>query len=144
MLTFDPEWLAITRAFNPHMTLNRAQGSYPDEDLAREAVCQEMEWIKEHVVSGKEGGTVKVDDVQQFVMTAPGPGSEGQDTKVQRKSGLHPNVRPPAPGVTAKILIDDPLGAAPYYPNPQTAAFCELLQIENKVNLIVPGGVSTS
>ncbi|KAI1787743.1 DBR1-domain-containing protein [Ganoderma leucocontextum] len=116
VLTFDLEWLAITRAFNRHMTLNRAQSSYPDEEPAREAVRQEMEWVKEHILSGKEGGTVKVDDVQQFVMTAPGPGSEGRDIKAQ----------------------------PPYYPNPQTAAFCELLQIQNKVNLIVPGGVSTS
>ncbi len=85
VLSFDPEWLAITRAFNQHMTLNRVQSSYPDEDPAREAVRRELEWIKEHVVSGKEGGTVKVDDVQQFVMTAPGPGSEGGDMKAQRK-----------------------------------------------------------
>ncbi|KAM5535788.1 hypothetical protein V8D89_010602 [Ganoderma adspersum] len=116
LLTFDPEWLAITRAFNQHMTLNRAQSSYPDEDPAREAVRQEMEWIKEHILSGREGGTVKVDDVQQFVMTAPGPGSEGRDIKAQ----------------------------PPYYPNPQTAAFCELLQIENKVNLVVPESGSAS
>lgn len=35
--------------------------------------------------------------------------------------------------------MNNPSHTAPYYPNPQTAAFCELLQIENKVNLIVPG-----
>lgn len=75
------------------MTLNRAQSSYPDEDPAREAVRREIEWIKEHVLSGKEGGTVKVDDVQQFVMTAPGPGSEGRDIKAQRKFSRQ---RPPA------------------------------------------------
>ena len=31
-------------------------------------------------------------------------------------------------------------GVAPYYPNPQTAAFCAMLGIENKVDQIVPPG----
>ena len=85
------------------MTLNRAQSSYPDEDPARETVRQEMEWIQEHVLSGREGGTVRVDDVQQFVMTAPGPGSEGRDIKAQRKffRANVPCLFPP--GITAKV-----------------------------------------
>ncbi|TBU29220.1 DBR1-domain-containing protein [Dichomitus squalens] len=116
VLSFDPEWLAITRAFHQHMTLSRTQSSYPDETSARDAVQREIGWIKEHVLANKDNGIIKVDDIQQFVMTAPAPAPEDKDTRAQ----------------------------PPYYPNPQTAAFCELLQIENKVNLIVPESGSTA
>ena len=70
------------------MTLNRTQASYPDEKSARDAVRREIEWVTEHVLANKEGGIIKIDDVQQFAMTAPGPGSEGEDAKVQRKLSL--------------------------------------------------------
>ncbi|KAI0355279.1 hypothetical protein OH77DRAFT_356747 [Trametes cingulata] len=76
VLSFDPEWLAITRAFNHHMSLVRLQASYPDEGPARDAVRQEFDWVKEHLLSGKEDGLLRVEDVQQFVMTAPGPAQD--------------------------------------------------------------------
>ncbi|KAI0657054.1 DBR1-domain-containing protein [Cubamyces menziesii] len=110
VLSFDPEWLAITRAFNQYMSIERKQCTYPDEDHAREAVQQSLEWINAHVLVGKEGGQLKVEDVQQFSMTAPGPAS------------------------------DEPKTPPPYYPNPQTAAFCSLLQIENKVDFPTAAG----
>ncbi|KAI0365163.1 DBR1-domain-containing protein [Pilatotrama ljubarskyi] len=110
VLSFDPEWLAITRAFNRQMSLGRQQASYPDEGPARDAVRQELDWVKEHLLAGKEGGVLKVEDVQQFVMTAPGPAK------------------------------DEPRAPPPYYPNPQTAALCSMLQIENKVDFPPAGG----
>ncbi|KAH9923782.1 DBR1-domain-containing protein [Epithele typhae] len=109
-LAFDPEWLAILRAFNAHMSLTRAQAQYPDEAGARAAVAHELAWVHEHVLAGKPDGSLRVEDVQQFVRTAPGPGSEGAQARVQ----------------------------PPHYPNPQTAALCALLQIENKVDKVAP------
>ncbi|TFK83676.1 DBR1-domain-containing protein [Polyporus arcularius HHB13444] len=111
-LAFDPEWLAITRAFNQHMSLARTQSPYPEEAAARAAVARELEWVKTHVLDGKDGGVARVEDVQQFVMTAPGPSREEEKTKMQPT----------------------------YYPNPQTAAFCSMLQIENKVDAPYTGG----
>ncbi|KAI8974154.1 DBR1-domain-containing protein [Trametes punicea] len=103
VLAFDPEWLAITRVFNQYMSLGRSQSTYPDEGPARDAVQQSLDWVKEHVLAGKGNGLARVDEVQQFVMTAPGPAK------------------------------DEPKAPPPYYPNPQTAAFCSMLQIENKI-----------
>lgn len=102
-VTFDPEWLAISRAFHPYMSLSRSQRPYPDEAEARESVKKEMEWIKSHILAGKG---VKVNDYQTFVVTAPPPGADIAHEKQQ----------------------------PPHYPNPQTQAFCSMLEIENKID----------
>lgn len=102
-LMFDPEWLAITRAFHPFLSTNRSQPPFPPEDKAREMVAKELEYIKEKLGGD---GLRDVNEIQQFVMTAPGPTDE------QKKSQKQP----------------------PPYTNPQTDAFCELLGIPNKVN----------
>ncbi|KAI0798630.1 DBR1-domain-containing protein [Irpex lacteus] len=113
VLTYDPEWLAITRAFNPYMSTSRYQLRYPDEAEARAAVAQELKWVEENILTnvGEDESNKRrekrVDDCQTFVLTAPGP--QSPDRKVR--------------------------GAPPHhYPNPQTAAFCAMLGIENKVD----------
>ncbi|KAI0628937.1 lariat debranching enzyme, C-terminal domain-containing protein [Trametes polyzona] len=103
VLAFDPEWLAITRAFHSYMSLSRTQATYPDEESARAAVQESLDWVSSHLLAKAPNGVLKVEDVQQFAMTAPGP----------------------AP--------DEPRAPPPYCPNPQTAALCAMLQIENKV-----------
>ncbi|KAH9927026.1 lariat debranching enzyme, C-terminal domain-containing protein [Amylocystis lapponica] len=104
ILAYDPEWLAITRAFHPYISFDRSQPTYPNEAEARSAVRKELAWVKANVLSGRE--ILRVDDYQKFAMTAPAPGSEGAAAKQQ----------------------------PPYYPNPQTAAFCSMLEIENKID----------
>ena len=100
-LSYDPEWLAITRAFNPFMSNNKPQLEYPDEPTARAAVQRELEWVRTHVFQdgggagdgrGDGGGGVgvkKVEDIQVFVKTAPGPGEEGSRGKTQRTCLIH-------------------------------------------------------
>ncbi|KAH8099620.1 DBR1-domain-containing protein [Cristinia sonorae] len=112
-VSFDPEWLAITRAFNPFMSMNRNPLDYPDEPTAREAVQRELDWVKKNIFANDDGGgdgvelkLKLVEDVQSFVKTAPAPGEDGSSGKAQ----------------------------PPHYPNPQTAAFCSMLEIENKVD----------
>ncbi|KAI0692057.1 lariat debranching enzyme, C-terminal domain-containing protein [Cytidiella melzeri] len=113
VLTFDPEWLAITRAFNPYMSTSRYQLRYPDEAEARSAVSKELQWVGENIlvdsgeVQSLDMRVKRVDECQTFVMTAPGPQSPGK--KVSRGQPRH-------------------------YPNPQTAAFCTMLGIENKID----------
>ncbi|KAI0761532.1 DBR1-domain-containing protein [Trametes elegans] len=123
VLTFDLEWLAIARAFNPHMSLERRQGVYPDEPAARAAVEEARAWVDAHVLADKPDGQVRVEDVQQFVMTAPGPADDR--VKAPRTDTAWPG-----------------LHSAPYYPNPQTAAFCSMLQIENKVDFPPAGNAA--
>lgn len=82
-LTFDPEWLAVVRAFDPYMTLTENQhGSYPDHQAAIKAVSRELEWIKQNLL---EGGRQDINDVQTFVTTASGPTSETQEAKGQQR-----------------------------------------------------------
>ncbi|TFK45893.1 hypothetical protein OE88DRAFT_1648923 [Heliocybe sulcata] len=105
-IAFDPEWLAITRAFQPYLSLSSSQPAFPDEPTARQRVAEEMAWVRENVYGGEGSEKEKrVGEVQKFVMSAPGP-TKGEDRR-----------RMP-----------------PFYPNPQTAAFCNLLDIENKID----------
>jgi len=84
LLTFDPEWLAITRAFHPFLSTTRHQPPFPEESLAREMVKNELEWVTKNVVDMGSGRIKNVVDCQQFSMTAPGPEAEGSATMQQR------------------------------------------------------------
>jgi len=111
-LTYDPHWLAITRAFHSFISLSRAQKPFPDEPTAREMVSRELDWVKQNVPCG---GLVKVEDVQVFSRTAPGPGPDADPGKGKEGNGKKPS--PPQ-----------------VYSNPQTEAFCRMLKVYNFVN----------
>ncbi|KAH9812754.1 lariat debranching enzyme, C-terminal domain-containing protein [Melampsora americana] len=103
-LHFDPHWLAITRAFHPHLPLSK----YVDQPLpmdpatAQQMIDKELQWIEKHL----EGSSLEINGIQQFTQTAPALGDPGGD---------------------------DP-GQPFWYTNPQTVAFTEFLQISNKIN----------
>ncbi|KAF9551565.1 DBR1-domain-containing protein [Agrocybe pediades] len=100
---YDPEWLAITRAFHPWLSTTKHQPAFPDEAEARALVAKELEWVKANVKTN-ERGQILVSDHQSFVMTAPGPAKEDRSKQ------------------------------PPWYTNPQTEAFCRMLDIPNKIN----------
>jgi len=89
--------------------MERLQPIYPDEDAARLMIHKELEWVKNNVKNKSDDvptGMRDVEDCQPFVMTAPGPGQEG-----------------------------DAIGKQPpWYTNPQTEAFCSMLELDNKIN----------
>jgi lariat debranching enzyme len=87
VLTYDPEWLSIARAFHPLFSTTAVQPPFPPEEEAREMVRQAREWVTEHVYGGDESQPKRIEEVQQFVMTAPGP-SESDESKrgMMRKS----------------------------------------------------------
>ncbi|KAH0834064.1 hypothetical protein J3R83DRAFT_11348 [Lanmaoa asiatica] len=109
LLTYDPEWLAITRAFNQYFSTTRQQATYPDEPTARARVSAELEWVEENIFRKATNDGAKsplsVDSCQVFVQTAPGF-CEGNAKSQQ----------------------------PPRYSNPQTVAFCRMLGIDNKIN----------
>ncbi|KAI5119537.1 hypothetical protein M0805_002559 [Coniferiporia weirii] len=111
-LTFDPEWLAITRAFHTHLSTERAQLRLPEAAQAAQSVKRELEWVQRNVGDKEKCDGVKdVHDCQVFWPTAPGPGNEGPNKFMQ----------------------------PPWYTNPQTEAFCGLLELKNKVNPVPKG-----
>lgn len=78
-MTFDPVWLAITRAFHPQLSLAYQQSALPTESTICKALIEkELQWMKANVPSG---GAVPVLDVQQFQQTAPYPGQLGGDER---------------------------------------------------------------
>lgn len=82
-LTYDPEWLAITRVFHPYLLLELRQKSLPLSDHLVELVKAEMERIKAEglvipPLSPKpDMGPIEIGDVQKFVTTAPAHGEPG-------------------------------------------------------------------
>ncbi|KAG2059669.1 hypothetical protein BDR06DRAFT_1003249 [Suillus hirtellus] len=112
-LTFDPEWLAISRAFHPFFSMRRRQADYPDEATARAMVAEEMVWVKSNVHNNEANssdvplpGIRTILDCQTFMQSAPGPGTEGAQKNQQ----------------------------PPWYTNPQTTAFCDMLGIQNVID----------
>jgi lariat debranching enzyme len=83
LLSFDPEWLAICRAFHPFLSTTRQQPAFPDEAEARALVAKEREWVAQNVPVDARG-EIPVLEHQVFTMTAPGPGSEGPNKFRQR------------------------------------------------------------
>ncbi|KAI1258709.1 lariat debranching enzyme, C-terminal domain-containing protein [Xylariaceae sp. FL1019] len=100
-LEYDPEWLAITRVFHPHLTIGDPDADNPvdeGEEAYAEMISRERVWVDKHVVD--EG---KLMVPENFTITAPVHKPEDPSTT---------NHQPKA------------------YTNPQMVAFCELLDIQ--------------
>ena len=70
-LSYDPEWLAITRAFQAYLSREHKQAKYPDPDAARAAVAREWDWVHAHVLP-KLGDGWRVDACQRFARDGAG------------------------------------------------------------------------
>ncbi|KAK5085789.1 lariat debranching enzyme [Lithohypha guttulata] len=105
-LQYDPEWLAILRTFAPELQ----PGGSPDDRVPahrgdtyyREKIVEEEEWIQKNVVD-KQLLSVP----ENFVVTV-------ENDQVQDQEPVDKNEMPRE------------------QTNPQTASFCELIEIENK------------
>jgi hypothetical protein len=51
VVEFDPEWLAITRAFYPLFSTQDHQPAFPEEEEARKNVADAFQWVVEHLQS---------------------------------------------------------------------------------------------
>lgn len=100
---YDPEWLAITRVFNPDLILGNKDSKFP-EDMGeahyKTLIEKEQAWVDEHIVQQN-----KLEIPENFVITAP-PFHEGMP----------------------EIVSEGPVE----YNNPQMQQYCELLGMENK------------
>lgn len=102
-LRYDPEWLAITRAFHPLLAVGDRAATVPaDEGEAayRPLIQKERAWVDEHVVARG-----RLDVPHNFAPTAPAL-VEGCDAALW---DLHKGVQPRE------------------HTNPQTTAFCEMM-----------------
>ena len=101
-LQYDPEWLAITRAFHPLLTIGTNTPPPPDQGEAHylSLIQAEEAWVDEHIVKKN-----KLDVPLNFVHTAPPILPDG----AEELSDISTNQQP-----------DE-------YTNPQTVTFCELV-----------------
>jgi hypothetical protein len=91
-MTYDPEWLAITRALHPYLSLNLRPSPLPHPDQVDQMVQDEKERLKTEglLVPALQGsevdgppelvwekGPVEVGRVQKFWPTAPAQGLPG-------------------------------------------------------------------
>ena len=76
-MTFDPLWLAITRAFHPQLSLQHQQAPLPQNPtIVKGLIDRELAWVTKTL---PQAGAIPVIDVQQFVKTAPAPNDPGGD-----------------------------------------------------------------
>lgn len=107
---YDPEWLAITRVFHPHLKIGDRTASVPadeGETAYLPLIEQERAWIETNIV---EKGKLAVP--HNFSLTAPPLTPESRDAHPDLWS-LHSGIQPRE------------------YTNPQTAAFCEMMELTN-------------
>ncbi|KDQ15942.1 hypothetical protein BOTBODRAFT_31397 [Botryobasidium botryosum FD-172 SS1] len=97
-LTYDPEWLAITRALHSCFSTTRNQTPLPAPEDVRAMVERELMWVKENIGEDKS-----IDDVQQFSMTAPGPSGEKRGQAPIRYSNPQTEAFCNMLGITNKI-----------------------------------------
>lgn len=111
---FDLRWLAITKIMHPFLSLTHQQKALPHpQDLTiRQRVEMEQEQLRTKLQEGK--GALSIRNIQRFVHTAP--------TQANVQSSEEP------------CTSDFSHNTAPIYVNPQTTAFCELIQIPNLIN----------
>lgn len=109
-LQYDPEWLAITRVFHPHLKIGDRTASVPADEgeaVYLPLIEQERAWVKTNI---EDKG--KLDVPHNFSLTAPPLTPESRDTHPDLWS-LHSGIQPRE------------------YTNPQTAAFCEMMELAN-------------
>lgn len=80
-MTFDPEWLAITRALHTYLSLDRYQTPIPRRDELEKLVETERAWVKQNLPNG---GLIEINQIQQFAPTAPSF-QPGRLSRQQRK-----------------------------------------------------------
>ncbi|ORX89290.1 DBR1-domain-containing protein [Basidiobolus meristosporus CBS 931.73] len=102
---YDPEWLAITKSTQEYLTLSRYQAPMPDRDALSQSIEENATWIRENL----NANTLKIPD--NFEIVAP------------PYSPMKPLAHHSAERVDLQRVFD----------NPQTEAFCRLIQIENKI-----------
>ncbi|WWC90879.1 uncharacterized protein L201_005816 [Kwoniella dendrophila CBS 6074] len=123
-LTFDPEWLAISRAFHPYFSTSIQQTSLPPPKVLKQLISDEIQRINEEglLVPSEivnEDGTVNLEWVKNDKIDI---------TRVQK-------FWPTAPSQD-ELQNGGAAGGSPdqWYTNPQTEAFCGMLGLQNKVN----------
>ncbi|KZT35556.1 Metallophos-domain-containing protein [Sistotremastrum suecicum HHB10207 ss-3] len=70
-LTYDAEWLAISRALHPYLSLTRVQDPLPKITALSSEIARELDWVKSNIGTNKP-----ISDVQVFCRTAPRAGHE--------------------------------------------------------------------
>ncbi|ORX38688.1 lariat debranching enzyme, C-terminal domain-domain-containing protein [Kockovaella imperatae] len=122
-MTFDPHWLAISRALHSHLSTELRQPPLPRQDEMDRMIQLELDKIEQDGllvprIKGQgeqdgpvelvwERGPIDIARVQQFWPTAPAHGEPGGSPTA-------------------------------WYTNPQTEAFCGMLGIQNKINPAPP------
>ncbi|KAK9385690.1 lariat debranching enzyme, C-terminal domain-containing protein [Lipomyces mesembrius] len=106
-LCYDPEWLAITKAMSPYMSLDERQpqlfATATEREALEESIRKAREWVQKNVV---EVGKLEIPS--NFVHTAPF--SQSADSSM-RTGNLQPTE----------------------YNNTQTQDFCDMLGIPNRI-----------
>ncbi|KZT38916.1 Metallophos-domain-containing protein [Sistotremastrum suecicum HHB10207 ss-3] len=68
-LSYDTDWLAISRALHPNLSLLSTATRLPTPAVLSSKLKKEMKWVVENIGTHK-----RISDVQQFCRTAPGEG----------------------------------------------------------------------
>ncbi|TKY85095.1 hypothetical protein EX895_006175 [Sporisorium graminicola] len=135
-LRYNKRWLAITRAFHSHFSLQYRQPHLPDPSSAAllDKIEAEERWIEQYCLaqgSTRNSGKRKQDELEGSRAGTPQGTGEGEGVEDLDVYKIQQFVRTaPAPFEPGGLSQAPPA----WYTNPQTEAFCHFVGIENKIN----------
>ena len=132
---YNKRWLAITRVFHEHFSLQYRQSELPDPSSSalQRRIEEEERWIEHNrLLRGptRNSGKRKQDELQGSGAPTPQEeeGDNGDELDVYRVQRFVRTA--PAPFEPGGLSQAPPA----WYTNPQTEAFCHFVKIENKIN----------
>jgi hypothetical protein len=128
-LQFDPEWLAITRAFHPWLTLTPNQRPLPSVEEGKRLIAEARVWIDENVVKREMPAPAPINPPQSEAVadepdTAEGVTAESKDDGAQETASAVP-IEPFGPLDVDAVQIFAPT-APPEFFGPAFPGMCNL------------------
>lgn len=111
-LQFDPEWLAITRAFHPWLSLTPNQRPLPSHEEGKKLIEEARKWIKENVVKREmptNAGMPAIEAVAPITQ-----GVEEQEKQENQHESVAPEVKAFGPLDVEGVQIFQPTAPAEF------------------------------
>lgn len=117
-LQFDPEWLAITRAFHPWLSLTPNQRPLPSHEEGRKLIEEARKWIEENVVKREMPTTAGMPASEAVAPVIQGVEEQGDNEMPEkqeyRDASVAPGVKPFGPLDVEGVQVFQPTAPAEF------------------------------
>jgi lariat debranching enzyme len=117
-LQFDLEWLAITRAFHPWLSLTPNQRPLPSHEEGKKLIEEARKWIEENVVKREMPMKAGMPAIEAVAPVMQGVDEQGGDEVAEKQEGqdqsVAPEVKPFGPLDVEGVQVFQPTAPAEF------------------------------